>query len=204
MTALAHRQLKLGRLVSQREIAEITESSLSSVREALKWLEAQGIVQLKPKRGVEFREVSRKEVAESYDFRKLIELAAIEKFVESHSLDLVHELRSETLILIEEQNNSSLKTGHLARRVRIDNQLHRVIVSSLNNELISGAHKRNETIMLLARLNLPPAYHEAGPALLEHIDLLDKVLARDSRGARQKLKEHLDLAQMRATQSLVE
>lgn len=47
-----------GHLLSQREICEATESTITAVREALKRLEAEGIVELIAKKGVILREIT--------------------------------------------------------------------------------------------------------------------------------------------------
>lgn len=203
IAALMTRQIRTGRLVSQREIARTTGCSLSSIREALKWLEAENIVRLIPKRGVEFHEVTRKEVAESYELRMMIELKAIEAFALQVDPARIEAFRLETRALIDEQKGRTVGPDHTVRRIETDHALHREIVAALGNDLIAEMHRRNETIMLLARLSLPPALLETGPALEEHMAILDCLATGDSAGAASALESHLASARDRALQALV-
>lgn len=201
--ALMSRRIRPGRLISQREIAETTGCSLSSIREALKWLEAESVVKLIPKRGIEFREITRKEVAESYQLRALIELQALEAFARRTTPAEIEAIREATQALIDEQRRKELGPDHTVRRIETDHDLHRRIVAALDNDLVSEVHRRNETIMLLARLNLPPSLLESGPALEEHMAVLDRLEAGDTDGAKEALKRHLDSARDRSLQALV-
>ena len=74
LDGLLNFQIKPGQLLSQREISQIINCSIPSVREALKILESKGIVKLIPQRGVLIKVISKKEVADAYEIRSLIEL----------------------------------------------------------------------------------------------------------------------------------
>lgn len=201
--ALMSRRIRPGRLISQREIAVETGCSLSSIREALKWLEAESVVQLIPKRGIEFREITRKEVAESYQLRALIELQALDAFAARTSAEDIEAIRVRTQSLIDKQRRGDLGPDHIVRRIETDHDLHRQIVAALENDLVSEVHRRNETIMLLARLSLPSALSESGPALEEHMAVLDQLQAGDVAGAKAALTHHLTSARDRSLQALV-
>lgn len=105
--------------------------------------------------------------------------------------------------MIKEQRQGVTRPDHTVRRIETDHALHREIVAALGNDLISEVHRRNETIMLLARLNLPRQLLETGPALNEHMAILDRLAAADGVGAADALERHLACARDRALQSLV-
>ncbi|MEM1151984.1 MAG: GntR family transcriptional regulator [Pseudomonadota bacterium] len=201
--ALLARRIRPGHMVSQREITEVTGSTLPAVREALKWLEAENVVRLIPKRGVTVREVTRKEVADAYDLRILIEMQAIGPFTRSVASSEVSEFRKETEALISEGTQKPSEIlEHFTRRVALDSSLHQRIVSALDNELISDVHRSIDTVMLLARLSLPPQFHADGPAFHEHLDLIRCIEARDEAAAAQALLSHLQEARTRAVNSV--
>lgn len=203
MNALLSRQIRPGHLVSQREIAEIVGATLPAVREALKWLEAENVVRLIPKRGVSIREVTRKEVADAYELRMLIEMQAIVPYTQSANPVELAELRRETEALIAAAGTASDSVlEHFSRRVALDSLLHRCIVKALDNELISNVHRSVDTVMLLARLSLPPQFHADGPAFHEHLILIDRIEQRDEAGASAALLSHLTEARSRAVNSV--
>ncbi|MEM9708630.1 MAG: GntR family transcriptional regulator [Pseudomonadota bacterium] len=203
MDALLARRIRPGHLVSQREISEITGATLPAVREALKWLEAENVVRLIPKRGVSIREVTRKEVEDAYDLRILIEMQAIGHYVRSADSGELARLRVETEDLIAANAAKSEPIlDHFSRRIALDALLHHCIVKSLENQLISDVHQSIETVMLLARLSLPPQFHADGPAFHEHRNLIQKIADRDETGARDALLSHLQGARERASNSV--
>ena len=65
MDYLMSGQLRPGLLVSQRELCESTGATIGAMREALKRLEAEGIITLIPQRGVMVREPEEKEITTS-------------------------------------------------------------------------------------------------------------------------------------------
>ncbi len=196
ISALLAQRFRPGQLMSQREIAEITQTSLASVREALKILETEGIVQLIPQKGVAIREMGRKDIQDAYQLRLMIELQAIEPYVQNVPDAELSALRAQTRALM----NAPAVEPALAfeRRVVLDHEIHRNIVSALDNALIAHVHRNTESIMMLSRLNLPVNFYNAGPAMQEHLDMLDHIANRDINAARQALQDHLIGSCMRA------
>jgi len=202
MNALLAREFRPGRLISQREIAARTGSSLTSVREALKRLEGERIVELLPKRGILIREVRRADIAQAYDARLLIEDHAIGTYARHCDRQQVEHFLEATRIAVSNRPaDQAEELEHFDRRIRLDRDLHRTIVAALRNGPLASAHATIETTMLLARLNLPPLFHSRGPAFDEHLVLLEALRERDVRGARRSLREHLLLAKERALHS---
>lgn len=202
MNALLAREFRPGRLISQREIARVTGTSLASVREALKRLEGERIVELLPKRGILIREVRQKDIADAYDARLLIENHAIGMYARQCRREEIEQFIRETEAVVNARpTTSEEQLSLLDTRIRLDRELHRTIVAALNNTPLADTHAKIETTMLLARLNLPPLFHSRGPAFKEHLVLLEALLDGDVKHARAALKEHLQCARERALQS---
>jgi|GEM_PF-337710 len=202
MAALLGREFRPGRLISQRDIARTTNSSLASVREALKRLEAERIVELLPKRGILIREVRQKDIAEAYDARMLIELHAIGTYVKTCDADEIERFIMATQAAVSAKPKTREdELIEFNARIRLDRELHRAIVASINNAPLADAHSKIETTMLLARLNLPPLFHSRGPAFDEHLVMFEALARRKLREARSALRLHLEQAKERALQS---
>lgn len=202
MNCLFSRELRLGRLMSQREIAEITGSSLPSIREALKRLEGEGIVELIPKRGVYLREVKKKEIADAYEIRLMIETKAVKVYAKNCDLLEINYLREATKAIIAKTPQSAEEIAEVYNsRVKLDQQLHRCIVSALDNDLITQIAQKIETTMLLARLTLPIQFFNEGPAFSEHLTLLDALQTHNVEDAVSALTEHLTCSCDRAIRS---
>ena len=203
LEGLLNFQLKPGQLLSQREISQIINCSIPSVREALKILESKGIVKLIPHRGVLIKEISKEEVKDAYEIRSLIELRALDLFFDEMSKEEISLLIKKTKQLISaKKRKEHSEIDIFKERIDLDNSFHRYIVSKMNNKLISDFHKNTESISLLARINLPPHYHAQGQALHEHLEILNSILNNDKKSAKRALKNHLNEASQRAISAI--
>jgi len=202
MSCLFRRELRLGRLMSQREIAEVTRCSLASIREALKRLEGEGIVELIPKRGVYLREVKKKEIADAYEIRLMIETKAVRVYAQNCDFQEVSRFRVATEAILARTPQSQEEIAEIYNsRVKLDQQLHHTIVSALDNDVITQIAQKIETTMLLARLTLPIQFFNEGPAFSEHLTLIDELEKHNVEGAVDALTEHLTRSCDRALRS---
>ena len=197
MNAMLNRKIRPGRMLSQRELAESIGSSVASIREALKRLEGEGVVILIPKRGVLITEVTRKDIADAYEFRILIETHAIQHYVANCDSANVEKIRVQTEeILAAAPEVQDIE--HFNKCLELDRLLHRQIVESLDNSAMSETHQKIETTMMLARLNLPLKLNASEAAFTEHLALLDAIKMGDTKRASASLRDHLIKAKKRA------
>ncbi len=100
--ALVHRQLKAeiesgelrpGAPLTELAVVERTGASRTPVREALRRLAAEGLVELVPRQGARVSRVSLQTVRDLFDFRSLLEPAAVRQATEAATAD--PELRRE-------------------------------------------------------------------------------------------------------------
>lgn len=71
-----------GQKISYRDLAERLEMSATPIIQALKRLEFQGLVRHEPNCGYYTEKTSIEEITEIYDFRKIIEVALVEKTIQ--------------------------------------------------------------------------------------------------------------------------
>src|SRR6187397_1634880 len=80
---LFKRNLVPGQFVSQGELCELLDVPLGPTREALKRLEAENLVRLIPQRGIQITDIGVKLIREAFEFRIVLEVAAIRRFVKT-------------------------------------------------------------------------------------------------------------------------
>ena len=78
---LFKRNLAPGQFVSQGELCELLDVPLGPTREALKRLEAENLVRLIPQRGIQITDIGVTLIHEAFQFRTVLELAAVRRFV---------------------------------------------------------------------------------------------------------------------------
>src|SRR5438128_1744298 len=66
-------QFQKGQLYSENWLAETVEASRTPIREALRQLEFEGLIEIIPQRGFRMREISEAEVREFYAVREMLE-----------------------------------------------------------------------------------------------------------------------------------
>lgn len=92
--AIMDRRFRPGQRLVERELIEMTGVSRTSVREALRQLEAEGVVKTVPHKGTFVAVPTREEAEELFDVRASLEAIAARRFAETASDDEVKELRS--------------------------------------------------------------------------------------------------------------
>src|SRR5215510_4019035 len=74
-------ELRSGQFVSQRELTELLGTTLNPVREAIRKLEAEGLINVYAQRGIQIVEAGPKAINDAYDYRALLEFNALRHFV---------------------------------------------------------------------------------------------------------------------------
>lgn len=193
------RDVRPGQFVSQRELVELTGATLGPMREALLRLEAEGLVNLVPQRGIQVAEASLKLIRNAFQLRMVIEKEAVR-----HLCDIVRDVKVSELIEAHEvirgrAHHDGIDQALLLDAQRLDFKLHETIVSSMGNELVSEIHRINTDRIRLIRLDhglLTPS--NLWVALDEHMVVLEACQRRDGDAAARALEAHLTTGMRRA------
>src|SRR5260221_4014650 len=82
-------ELRTGQFVSQRELAELLGATLNPVREAIRKLEAEGLINVYAQRGIQIVEGGPKAINDAYDYRLLLEQNAVRLLVAGADRDAI-------------------------------------------------------------------------------------------------------------------
>lgn len=191
LDALFSRQLPFGSRVSQKDLERITGTAIGPIRDALKLLEADGIVKVHPRSGIEVIKPSAELVRSTFQFRTIIERAAIRQFAQHASPGEFEALRGLHLQEIERLSRCDPGSDQSQSVDEIEDRFHSGIVHSLQNELVDISFRR---LHLMARVIkskgfLPPATVQI--SLQEHLRVLDACAQRDADLAEARISEHL-------------
>jgi DNA-binding GntR family transcriptional regulator len=191
--------IKPGLLVSQRQLCDATGSTIGAMREALKRLEAEGIVRLIPQRGVMIREPSETEINDVYAMRGFVEPAAARRYAETGDLTRIAEVREQTLEILERKAKDRHELAQLSReRSRVDDLLHEVILANLGNAVVVELFDRLRIVVQISRVALPPRFLDSLPGLREHLLVIAAIEARDAAEAESLMFWHLEMGRRRS------
>ena len=195
---LFKRNLVPGQFVSQGELCALLDVPLGPTREALKRLEAESLVRLIPQRGIQITDIGVTLIREAFEFRTILELAAVRRFVTTADDATIAKLERATRSILERMATSSDLDGRvLDAALQVDWGMHNLIVESVGNHILTAAHQQNFDKIRMIRLHgRSPRYLPL--AMEEHLAVIEAMQRRDADQAAAALEHHLSCAQRRA------
>jgi len=198
---LVHRRLKeqieLGELapgapLSELSLVERTGASRTPVREALRRLAAEGLVELVPRQGARVSRVSLQSVRDLFDFRALLEPAAIRQATEAAAAD--PELRRAFSGMRAEFARIQQRAASPARArafYGLADRFDWTVIRATRNEHLrrTVAELRPHTARLRNLSHVAPQRVDVSVA--EHLVICDAVLRGDADEAAAKTADHL-------------
>ncbi len=100
LEALFDRKVQAGAFVSQGELSELVDVPVAPLRDALRVLEAEGILTIHPRSGIQFVRPGLELTRSTYQFRSIIEKAAIRVFAEQGDEALILDMLKRHLALV--------------------------------------------------------------------------------------------------------
>lgn len=195
---LFKRNLVPGQFVSQGELCALLDVPLGPTREALKRLEAESLVRLIPQRGIQIADIGVTLIREAFEFRTILELAAVRAFAKTADDATLAELAASTRSVLERMApGNEVDSRLLDAALQVDWGMHNLIIDSMRNHILRSAHQQNFDKIRMIRLHgRSPRYLPL--ALEEHLAVIDALQRRDADGAAAALERHLLAAQHRA------
>lgn len=148
---------KPGDRLIERELCERMGVSRTSIREALRHLEAQHLIQVEPRRGPVVTRITRKQVAEIYEVRALLEAALVRRFAETATEADITALRR-----IYENLRQARSSGDVPRIVALTKRFIEHMMDVVDHELIGDVLRK-----LTARIGVVRVLAIAVPGRLE-------------------------------------
>lgn len=176
--------LKPGERLDQAEIAERFQVSRMPVREALRTLEAEGLVKFYPHRGVEVCELSPEEIEEIYQIRIALEAMAVQLAVPRFNEEADRRLSAILQEMEEVADDPPAWTT-------LNHRFHKELYALSGRVRLCGIIEslRNTVQPYVARDVSHPA--RARVAMQEHREVLEACRAGDANLAAQLISQHL-------------
>jgi DNA-binding GntR family transcriptional regulator len=179
--------LRPGERVPERQLCENLGVSRTPLREALKVLAAEGLVELSPNRGARIREFTPENIREFFEV-----LASLESAAGRLACQRISE---ESLSEIEELHYRMY--GHYMRRelpdyFRLNQAIHERIVEAAKNQTLQASYDSLTARMRQLRYSANTIERDRwGQAMREHEQMIDALRRRDGRELADILFEHL-------------
>jgi DNA-binding GntR family transcriptional regulator len=187
-------ELRSGQFVSQRELTSLLGATLNPVREAIRKLEAEGLINVYAQRGIQVIEAKPKAINDAYEFRLLLELNAIRHLATTAQRDQIMKVRRNV-----EKSLAALAQSPDSRAVRLkalddDYKFHKGLIDFQSNEIISKHYSLNAARVRLFRISIGEPLQRLDVAAEEHLEILDACLDQDVELAVTRLARHIEIS----------
>jgi DNA-binding GntR family transcriptional regulator len=194
---LYDRRLAAGAFVSQAQLVELTGVPVGPLRDALRALQAEGVLTIHPHAGIQFIKPGLELTRSTYQFRGIVEAAAVAVYAETAADAEISAL----LQRHKDVEKSIMREGLVERTVAdlelLEESLHGRIVASLNNALIDTSYHRIRNYLRLLRLDRKMSAPLALRSVREHMVVLEACLAHDAPAAVAAIQAHFASALQR-------
>ena len=187
------REFTAGQRLDLDDVEQQLGISRTPVKEALARLEMEGLVHIVPRSGTFVTDPDPKEIAESFDVRRVLEVYAVELAIGRMTDEDLLDLR--TMIQeLEELAAAPDRDAIYPRYLTLDHQFHQNLVSLSGNERLQQAHKRENLHAQMARIRYRRSERELEAAQMEHQRLVAALEAGDVERAKSEMDAHLQRA----------
>jgi DNA-binding GntR family transcriptional regulator len=198
LQVLFQRRLPAGAYVSQNELVDLTGVPVGPLRDALRVLEAEGILTIHPRAGIEFVKPGLELTRATYQFRSIIEGAAVAVYAETADEAKMVESERRHRAAVDMIEAEGLTQAAREELERLEELLHNAIIESLGNPLIDTSYRRIHNYLRLVRLDRKLTAPLALRSLREHIVVIEACRNRDPAAARAAIQVHFANALQRS------
>ncbi len=184
MESIRNGVFRPGDRLREEDVGERLSLSRTPVREALRRLEADGIVEHRPRIGAVIRKLEHAEVVELYEMRMVLERTAAEmaaKHGTEAEFDSLDDINNE----IEQERENPAKAAAINQEFH-----HGLYLACRNRFLLEAARALNNSLLLLG----PTTYTDAARievVVRQHRDIVDALRQADAEAAGAAAEAHL-------------
>ena len=183
--AIVSGQLKPGDRLRETELATLVGLSRTPVREAIRKLEADGIVEHKPRIGAVVKKLSQQEIVELYEMRIVLETTAAAMAAKHASPAEIRKL--------ENLNSAMLDAVNHPRTVaELNRQFHKCIVHAARNRYLASSHKALSNASIVLGDTTLETPERIKSVIQQHKSIIDALIKGDKEKAADAMSVHME------------
>ena len=182
-----------GVLYSELDLAKSLGTSRTPVREALLRLSAENLIVFYPRKGMSVRLLSTKEVEDLFEIRQILEETAYSKIAGRLTPQQIQKIEN----FIQEQERQTKSFAESSEEFHLD------MIKLHGNEFIIQTY---ENLLDFVTILIQKILRQEGrdrEAIVEHKKILKCVIAGDTEGVKQAVREHLQNAKETALKGML-
>lgn len=197
LESLFERKVPVGAFISQNELCGIVGVPVAPLRDALRVLETEGILTIHPRSGIQFIRPGLELTRSTYQFRSIVERAAVRVFAEEGDENVMNALEVRHSRLLRRVERDGIGPEQLQEMDALEMELHGQIIQALRNPLIESAYRRMHNYLRLLRLERKVTPPIMTRTVKEHLDILEACGTRNPDAAEKSLHAHFQAAMQR-------
>lgn len=188
-SAIMWGRFKPGQRLVERELCELTGVGRTSIREALRQLEAEGMIQTVPNRGPVVTKVDLEEARQLYDVRALLEGYSGRIFAATAKPDEIEALDRAIAKLRE-----GARSGEGRALMEAKSEFYQVLTSGSRNALVQKMLTMLHNRIMILRLTTMTQPGRLKESIAEICEIRDAIVAGDSKQAEAACIRHIETA----------
>jgi DNA-binding GntR family transcriptional regulator len=197
LEALFDRRVPAGAFVSQNDLVRLLGVPVAPLRDALRVLQAEGVLTIHPRSGIQFVKPGLELTRATYQFRTIIERSAVRVFAETAEDAELDRIDRRHRKLSDSIEKLGLSDKALAELEALESLLHNAVIASLRNPLIDTSYRRMHNYLRLVRLDRRLTAPVALRSLREHMAIVAACQTRDADKAEAAVTAHFTAALQR-------
>lgn len=178
--------LASGQRIPERELCEQFGVSRTPLREALKVLASEGLIELLPNRGARVRQVTRKMIKDTFDL-----MAALEGLSGELACQHISDEEIDNICALHEKMLKHFQNRELAEYFQINQQIHESILHASNNEVLQEMYSNLSQRVKRVRYSKKMTDSFWQRAVEDHEKMIIALKQRDGEQLGQVLRDHL-------------
>ncbi|WP_026555998.1 GntR family transcriptional regulator [Arthrobacter sp. 35W] len=177
-----------GAALSEVRLAEHFDVSRTPVREALKQLQIEGLVEIRPKVGTFVREITRREILEMFEVKETLEGMAARLMARRGDIPELAALRANV-----EASELAVQRNDSDAYARLVHDFHETIVAGSDNRKLAEHYRMLMNQLAYHRFVLRSVRHPGrlATSTAEHRRVLELIIQKDGVGAELAMKDHV-------------
>lgn len=188
--SIMNQEIKPGDCLSENSIAEKLNMSRTPVREALKMLASEDLIDIKNGIGAYVKTLSFKDILEIFEVRKNLEMLAVETSINNFTDNELDDLEERLIEMLRRH-----KTGELVKLEkfnRMDSEIHNLFINKCDNKYIKSIMEEiNIRIVAYQYISLSELGNME-ESINQHLRLLELARLKDIKGLKSELDKHID------------
>lgn len=183
---IEHGELAPGERISEKQLCERFGVSRTPLREALKVLATEGLIELLPNRGARVVRLTFKKVKDTYDL-----MAALEGLSGELACQHISDAEIAAIRALHDAMLEHYRHRDLATYFEINHQIHESILAASRNEVLQEMYSNLSQRVKRVRYSKKMTQKFWSQAVQDHENMISALEQRDSKRLGQILRDHL-------------